>query len=34
MIEKFNGKKDKWTNKGTNKPYVAGSLIHSTTCHT
>ena len=23
-----------WTNKGTDKPYVADSLIHSTTCHT
>ena len=28
------GKKEKWTNKGTDKPYVADSLIHSTTCHT
>ena len=27
------GKKLKWTNKGTDKPYVADSIIHSTTCH-
>ena len=27
-------KERKWTNKGTDKPYVADSLIHSTTCHT
>ena len=24
----------KWTNKGTDKPYVADSLKHSTTCQT
>ena len=34
MMEKFIGKKEKWTNKRTDKPYVANSLIHSTTCHT
>ena len=28
------GKKEKWTNKGTVKPYVADPLIHSITCHT
>ena len=29
------GKKEKRTKKkGTDKPYVADSLIHSTTCHT
>ena len=26
MMEKFIGKKEKWTNKGTDKPYVADSL--------
>ena len=30
MMEKFIGKKEKWTNKGTDKPYVADSLIP---CH-
>ena len=25
--------KEKWTNKGTGKPYVAEFFIHSTTCH-
>ena len=34
MMEKFIGKKEKWTNTGTDKPYVADSLIHSTTFHT
>ena len=34
MMEKFIGKKEKWTNKGTDKPYVDDSLIHSTTYHT
>ena len=34
MMEKFIGKKEKWTNKGTDKPYVADSLILSTSCHT
>ena len=33
MMEKYIGKKDKWTNKGNDKPYVADSLIHRTTCH-
>ena len=33
-MEKIVGKKDKRTNKGTDKPYVADSFIHSTTCHT
>ena len=32
--ENFNKEKEKWTNKGTDKPYVADSLIHSTTCNT
>ena len=27
MMEKIIGKKEKWTNKGTDKPYVADSLI-------
>ena len=34
MMEKFTGKKEKWINKGIDKPYVADSLINSTTCHT
>ena len=34
MMEKFIGKKEKWTNKGTDKPYVADSLILSKSCHT
>ena len=34
MMEKFIGKKEKWINKGTDKPYVADSFIHNTTCHT
>ena len=34
MMEKTIGKKEKWTNKVTDKPYVADSFIHSTTCHT
>ena len=25
--------KEKYTNKGTNKQYIVGSSIHSTTCH-
>ena len=33
MMENFIGKKEKWTNKGTDKQYVAGSLLHSTTCY-
>ena len=28
------GKKEKRTNKETDKPYVANSFLHSTTCHT
>ena len=28
MMEKIIGKKEKWTNKGTDYPYVADSLIH------
>ena len=31
MMENFIGKKEKWTNKGTDKQYVADSLLHSTT---
>ena len=34
LTENFVREKEKWTNKGTDKPYVADSLIHSTTCHT
>ena len=34
MMEKFIGMKEKWTNKGTDKPYMADSIIHSTTSHT
>ena len=30
MMENFIGKKEKWTNKGTDKQYVADSLIHNT----
>ena len=33
MMEKFIGKKEKWTNKGIDKQWVAVSLIHSTTKH-
>ena len=33
MMGKIIGKKEKWINKGTDKPYVADSLLHSTTCH-
>ena len=33
MMENFNGKKEKRTNKGTDKQYVANSLIHDTTYH-
>ena len=28
MMENFIGKKEKWTNKGTDKQYVANSSIH------
>ena len=34
MTEIFVGEKEKWTNKGTDKQYVADSLLHSSTCHT
>ena len=34
MMDKFVLKKEKWINKGTDKPYVAESFIHSTTRHT
>ena len=34
VTENFVRKKEKNTNKGTDKPYVADSLIHSTTFHT
>ena len=33
MMEKFIGKKEKWTSKGNDKLWVAVSLIHSTTNH-
>ena len=33
VIENFVREKEKWTNKETDKPYVADSLIHSTTVH-
>ena len=33
-FQKNVGKKEKRTNKGTDKPYVADSFIHSKTCHT
>ena len=34
VTEIFVGEKEKWTNTGTDKQYVANSLIHSSTCHT
>ena len=34
MMGKNIGKKEKWINKGTDKQYVADSLLHNTTCHT
>ena len=34
VTESFVGEKEKWTNKGTDKQYVADSLLHSKTCHT
>ena len=34
MMEKIIGKKEEGTNKGTDKQYVADSLIHNTTYHT
>ena len=33
MMEDLIGKEENWTNKGTDKQYVADSLLHSTTCH-
>ena len=33
VVENFVREKEKWTNKGTDKHYVADSLIHSTTVH-
>ena len=33
LTEIFVREKEKWTNKGTDKQYVADSLLHSTTCH-
>ena len=33
-MEKIVGKKEKLTNKGTDKPNVADSLINGTICHT
>ena len=33
VIENFVREKEKWTNKGTDRQYVADSLIHSTTVH-
>ena len=34
MMENFIGKKEKCTNKGSDKQYVADSSLHGTTCHT
>ena len=33
VTENFVREKEKWTNKGTDRQYVADSLLHSTTCH-
>ena len=33
VTENFVREKEKWTNKGTDKRYVADSFLHSTTCH-
>ena len=33
VTENFVREKEKWTNEGTDKQYVADSLLHSTTCH-
>ena len=33
ILRIFAREKEKWTNKGTDKQYVADSLIHSTTVH-
>ena len=34
MMEKIMKRKKEWTNKGTNKKYVADSFIHSTSSNT
>ena len=34
LTENFVREKEKWTNKGTDKPYVADSLTHITKCYT
>ena len=34
IMKHFIGKKEKWTNKGTYKQYVADYLLYDTTCHT
>ena len=34
MMKNLIGKKEKWTNEGTDKQYVADSLLRGTTCHT
>ena len=33
LTENFVRDKEKWTNKGTDKPYVADSLTHITMCY-
>ena len=33
VTEMFIGEKEKWTNKGTDKQYVAAFLLHNTTHH-
>ena len=33
VTENFVREKEKRTNKGTDRQYVADSLLHSTTCH-
>ena len=33
MMKHFIGKTEKWTNKGTDKQYVAVYLLHDTTYH-
>ena len=34
LTENFVREKEKWTNKGTDKPLVADFLIYSTNCYT
>ena len=34
LTECFVREKEKWTNKGTDKPYVAYTLKHGTNCYT